>query len=152
VKKKFLRRPISIYGKGEMGIVALYAGLFDERVKQVILNDAPGSHWQGPALLNVLRVTDISEVAGLFAPRRLVSLTKLPESFEARGTYYRLQRASDQFAQSSSLPEALEIWKYPSGSRALDADKSSFLEKAAGADLVRLLAWRVCRALRGLPS
>src|SRR4029453_345881 len=37
---------VSIYGKGEMGIVALYAGLFDERVQQIILNDAPGSHWQ----------------------------------------------------------------------------------------------------------
>ena len=44
---------ISIYGKGEMGIVALYAAFLDERIQQVILNDPPGSHWQGPALLNV---------------------------------------------------------------------------------------------------
>ena len=109
---------ISIYGKNEMGIVALYAGLFDERVKQVIVNDAPGSHWQGPALLNVLRVTDISEVAGMFAPRRLVSLTKFPESFEHARSIYRQQRASDQFVHSSSLPEALEIWKYSDGHRA----------------------------------
>ncbi len=108
---------ISIYGKDEMGIVALYAGLFDDRINQVILNHAPGSHWQGPALLNVLRVTDIPEVAGAFAPRRLVSLTKLPESFEHTRTAYRLQRASDRFVQSASLPEALEIWKYPGGSR-----------------------------------
>jgi hypothetical protein len=39
---------ISIYGKGDMGILVLYAGLFDERVQQVILNDPPASHWQGP--------------------------------------------------------------------------------------------------------
>src|SRR5262249_24192702 len=50
---------LALYGKGEMGIVCLYAGLFDDRIQQVILNDAPGSHWQGPALLNILRVTDI---------------------------------------------------------------------------------------------
>jgi hypothetical protein len=81
------------------------------------MSDAPGSHWRGPALLNVLRVTDIPEVAGIFAPRRLVSLTKLPESFEHARNSYRLQRASDQFVQSSSLPEALEIWKYPTGNR-----------------------------------
>jgi hypothetical protein len=92
--------------------------LFDDRVQQVILNGAPGSHWQGPALLNVLRMTDIPEVAGVFAPRRLVSLTKLPESFEHARSRYRLQRASDRFVQSASLPEALEIWKHPDGNRA----------------------------------
>ena len=104
---------ISIYGKGEMGIVGLYAGLFDERVKQVILNDAPGSHWQGPALLNVLRVTDIAEVAAAFAPRRLVSLTKLPESFEHARAIYELHGARTRLLQSPSLPDALEVWKHP---------------------------------------
>ena len=108
---------VSIYGKGEMGIVATYAALFDERIKQVVLNDPPGSHWQGPALLNVLRVTDVAEVAGALAPRRLVSLTRLPDSFEHTRAIYRLQRASNQFVQSSSLPEALEVWKYPTASR-----------------------------------
>jgi hypothetical protein len=112
-EEKISAPSISLYGKDEMGIVALYAGLFDMRVKEVILNGAPGSHWQGPALLNVLRVTDIAEVAGAFAPRRLVSLTKMPESFAHAQIAYRLERASDQFVAASSLPEALEIWKYP---------------------------------------
>ena len=110
-EQKISAPSISIYGKGAMGIVALYAGLLDERVKQVILSDAPGSHWQGPALLNVLRVTDIPEVAGALAPRRLVSLTKLPETFGYAQHLYQLQRASRQFVQSGSLPEALEVWK-----------------------------------------
>ena len=96
-----------------MGILALYAALFDERVKEVILNDPPSSHWQRPALLNVLRVTDIPEVAGALAPRRLVSLTKLPETFNYTQHLYQLQRASNQFLQSGSLPEALEVWKLP---------------------------------------
>jgi len=104
---------ISLYGKGEMGILALYAALFDERIEQVILNDPPASHWQGPALLNVLRVTDISEVAGALAPRRLVSLTKLPDAFDYTKRIYGLRRASNQFVQSGSLPEALEVWRYP---------------------------------------
>ena len=113
-EEKISGSSISLYGKGEMGIVALYAALFDERIKQIILNDPPASHWQSPALLNVLRVTDIPEVAGAFAPRRLICLTKVPESFENTRTLYRLERASDQFAQSGSLPEALEVWKHPS--------------------------------------
>ena len=68
---------IALYGKGEMGIVCLYAGLFDERIKLVVLSDPPGSHWQAPALLNVLRVTDIPEIAGAFAPRPIVSPPRL---------------------------------------------------------------------------
>ncbi|HEX9249947.1 MAG TPA: hypothetical protein VF856_10635, partial [Gemmatimonadaceae bacterium] len=104
---------ISLHGKGDMGILGLYAALFDDRIKQIILNDPPASHWQRPALLNVLRVTDIPEVAGALAPRRLVSLTKLPVTFDFTQRIYRLERASNQFTQSGSLPEALEIWKEP---------------------------------------
>lgn len=103
---------ISIYGKGEMGILALYAGLFDERVKQVILNDPPASHWQKPALLNILRVSDIPEVAGAFAPRRIVCLTNLPGSFDYTRKIYGLYRRSANLARARSLPEALEVWKY----------------------------------------
>ncbi len=111
-EEKLSAASISIYGKGEMGILAMYAALFDERVKQVIVNDPPASHWQGPALLNVLRVTDIPEVAGALAPRRLVSLTKLPESFAYTKNVFRVPRAPKQFLQYGSLPEALEVWKY----------------------------------------
>src|SRR2546422_8034223 len=110
-EEKLSTSSISLYGKGEMGIIGLYAALFDERIKQAILNDPPSSHWQRPALLNVLRVTDIPEVAAAFAPRRLVSLTKLPETFDFAQHLYQLQRASRQFVQSVSLPEALEVWK-----------------------------------------
>jgi dienelactone hydrolase len=100
---------IAIYGKGDMATVALYAALFDDRINRVIVNDLSGSHWQGPALLNVLRVTDIPEVAGALAPRRLISLTKFPASFDHARNIYRLERAGDQFVQAASLPEALEI-------------------------------------------
>jgi hypothetical protein len=103
---------ISIYGKGEMGILALYAGLFDERVKQVILNDPPSSHWQRPALLNVLRVSDIPEVAGAFAPRRIVCLTNLPEAFSYTRRIYNLAGHSANLAQAGSLPQALEVWNH----------------------------------------
>src|SRR5687768_1235658 len=95
-----------------MGIVALYAALFDERIKEVIVSNPPASHWQRPALLNVLRVTDVTEVAGALAPRRLVSVTKLPEAFDHTKRIYGLQRASNQLIQSGSLPEALEVWKH----------------------------------------
>jgi len=112
-EEKLPASSISLYGKGEMAILALYAALFDERVKEVIVNDPPASHWQRPALLNVLRVADIPEVAAALAPRRLVSLTKLPATFDYTRHVYQLHRASAQFVQAGSLPEALEVWKYP---------------------------------------
>jgi cephalosporin-C deacetylase-like acetyl esterase len=112
-EEKLPESAISVYGKGDMGILALYSALFDGRIQQVILSDPPASHWQGPALLNVLRITDIPEAAGALAPRRLVSLTKLPEAFDYSRDAYQAQRASAQFVQSGSLPEALEVWKHP---------------------------------------
>jgi hypothetical protein len=95
----------------------LYVALRDPRVGQVILNEPPASHWQGPALLNVLRITDLPEVAAIFAPRRLVSLTKLPETFDHTRAIYGLERASAQCVVAGSLPEALQVWREPGGSR-----------------------------------
>ena len=112
-EERIAGRGISLYGKGEMGILALYAALFDERVSQVVLNDPPASHWQGPALLNVLRITDIVEVAGAFAPRRLVSLTEFPRSFNYTRKVYEQQGAADRLVRAESLAAALEVWNYP---------------------------------------
>jgi dienelactone hydrolase len=105
-------RGLSLYGKGEMGILALYAGLLDERVSQVILRDAPASHRQGPALLNILRIADIAEIAGAFAPRRLVSLTDLPASFDSVRKVYERRGAADRLSRAESLARALEVWKW----------------------------------------
>jgi hypothetical protein len=112
--RRFKPSAISVYGKGDMGILALYAAIMDDRVGTVVLNDPPASHWQGPALLNVLQVTDIAEVAGVLAPRRLVAVTKLPEEYDHAKGLYELQGAAAQFVTSGSLPDALEVWRYSS--------------------------------------
>jgi hypothetical protein len=67
---------------------------------------------EGPALLNVLRVTDIPEVAGAFAPRELVVLGRMPESFSAARALYRLHDRPAALRAAGSLPEALEVWKH----------------------------------------
>ncbi len=56
----------------------------------------------------MLRITDVAEVAGAFAPRRLVSLTEFPRSFDYTHKLYRLRGAARQFVRAGSLPEALE--------------------------------------------
>jgi cephalosporin-C deacetylase-like acetyl esterase len=103
---------ISVYGKGDMGILALYAGLLDPRIQQVILRDPPASHKTGPALVNVLRLTDIPEAVAAFAPRRLSVLRDIPAALEPALAVYRLYGAARNMTAAGSLPEALDVWKY----------------------------------------
>ena len=103
---------ISIYGRKHMGALALYAAAMDNRVSRVILDDPPGSHWQGPALLNVLRITDLPEVAALVAPREIVSLTPLPEDYRYTSSIFGLHGRSDRIREVKSLGEALRVWEY----------------------------------------
>ena len=100
---------ISVYGRKQMGGLALYAAAMDERITRVILEDVPPSHWQGPALLNVLRITDLPEVAGLVAPREIVSLTPLPEAYRYTSAIYRLYGKS--IGEVSALGAALRVWE-----------------------------------------
>jgi len=75
---------LSVYGRREMAMVALYAGATDGRVSRVIVDRPPESHWEGPAVLHALRYTDLPEVAGLVAPRELVFVGRMPAAY--RGT------------------------------------------------------------------
>jgi dienelactone hydrolase len=107
--QKLAPSSIALYGKGDMGIVSLYAALFDERMQTVILNEAPSSHWEHPAFLNILRVTDIPQAAAAFAPRKLVSLSPYSNGFDYTRSVYRLVGAAGSLSRSQSLPEALGL-------------------------------------------
>lgn len=98
---------ISVYGHGEAGIVALYAALFEERVGHVILRKPPVSHWDKPALLTVLRITDIPEVAGILAPRRLTILRDIPAPFELTRQIYKVFGAEASIGRADSLTGAV---------------------------------------------
>ncbi|MBI4903055.1 MAG: acetylxylan esterase [Acidobacteria bacterium] len=111
-EEKFDLASISVYGRKEMGVLALHAAAFDKRISRVILDDPPSSHWQGPALLNVLRITDIPEVAAMMAPREIVSLTPLPEAFRYTRAIYQLHGKGNPIRQAASLGEALKVWEY----------------------------------------
>jgi len=102
---------VSVYGRGEMGALGLYAAALDERINRVILDDPPATHWQGPALLNVLRITDLPEAAALVAPREIVSLTPLPAAYDYTASIYALYGQADRIRHAGSLYDALEVWK-----------------------------------------
>jgi Acetyl xylan esterase (AXE1) len=103
---------ISVYGRKHMGGLAVHAAALDERISRLILDDPPASHWQGPALLNILRITDLPEVAGLVAPREIVSLTPLPEAYRYTRSVFRLYGKNDSVREAASLGEALKVWEH----------------------------------------
>jgi len=101
---------ISVYGRRGMGALGIHAAALDSRVSRVILDDPPASHWQGPALLNVLRHTDLTEVAAMVAPREIVSLTPFPRTFQYTSELFKLTPGALPLRQADSLAEALKVW------------------------------------------
>lgn len=97
----------SIFGRGGAGIVALYAALFESRIGHVVLQSPPASHGAGPALLGVLRYTDIPEVAGLLAPRGLTFVGELPAAFSMARHVYRVAGAEAKCRSVGNLVAAL---------------------------------------------
>jgi cephalosporin-C deacetylase-like acetyl esterase len=103
---------ISVYGRKDMGALALYGAALDPRITRVIVDDPPASHWLGAPLLNILRVTDLAEAAGMVAPREIVSLTRLPADFAYTASIYALHGRKDAIRQADDLGEALKVWEH----------------------------------------
>ncbi len=90
----------SVAGRGQAGVLAAYAALFEPSIKEVILIDPPASHRDGPIFLNVLRVLDVPEALGLLAPDVKLTLVnardkafdRTAEIYKRAGAAERLQR------------------------------------------------------------
>ena len=48
--------------KGEMGVNAAYAALFEPEIAKLVVADVPASHAEGPDYLNVLKVWDLPQL------------------------------------------------------------------------------------------
>ncbi len=90
---------IGILGRGLSGAIGMYAAVLDERIRQVTLIDPPITHADGPIFLNILRHTDLPEVAALIAPRSLRFYLRLPSAYEHTRHIYSLYGKSDQFSK-----------------------------------------------------
>ncbi len=98
---------VVVSGIGVSAGLALYAGILDERITQVILIDPPLTHVDAPTLLNVLRYTDLPEAAALMAPRRLTFYSRAPEPYRVAQGVFALYGKPDRFALTMSLEGAL---------------------------------------------
>jgi len=90
---------VKLVGKGQAGILAAYAALFEPVIKEVVIIDPPRSHKEGPIFLNVLRVLDIPEALGLLAPTRLTLINARDPAFDRTAELYRLAGAADKLTR-----------------------------------------------------
>jgi hypothetical protein len=79
----------TLAGRGKAGVIAAYAALFEPSAAGVVMLDPPGGHLEGPFFLNVLRVLDIPEAAGLLAPRPLTLVGSKGDTFDRTRTLYQ---------------------------------------------------------------
>jgi cephalosporin-C deacetylase-like acetyl esterase len=88
-----------IMGRGQAGILAAYAALFEPSITEVVIIDPPASHREGPTFLNVLRVLDVPEALGLLAPRPLTLVNAKDKAFDRTAEIYKLAGAADKLSR-----------------------------------------------------
>jgi len=80
----------TVTGRGQAGVIAAYAALFEPRLAEIVAVDPPASHRDGPIFLNVLRVLDVPDALGMLAPRPLTIQTSQNGAFVRTAEIYRV--------------------------------------------------------------
>ncbi len=92
-------RKWTVAGRGQAGVLAAYAALFEPSIEGVLAVDPPASHVQGPHFLNVLRVLDVPDALGLVAPTPLRLIGAKDKGFERTAEIYRRAGAADKLTR-----------------------------------------------------
>ena len=85
-----------VMGRGQAGVIAAYAALFEPSIKEVVVVDPPASHRDGPYFLGVLRVLDTPDALGLLAPRPLTLVGAKDKAFERTEQIYKAAGAAEK--------------------------------------------------------
>jgi hypothetical protein len=92
-----------VVGRGQAGILAAYAALFEPSIAEVVIINPPTSHRAGPIFLNILRVLDIPEALGLLAPKKLTLINAKDKAFDRTAEIYRLAGAADKLLRKEDV-------------------------------------------------
>jgi dienelactone hydrolase len=85
-----------VIGRGQAGVIAAYAALFEPSIREVIAVDPPASHREGPIFLGVLRVLDVPDALGMLAPVPLTLVDAKDKAFERTAQIYKIAGAAEQ--------------------------------------------------------
>jgi cephalosporin-C deacetylase-like acetyl esterase len=94
-------------GRGQAGIIALYAALYQPAIESVVAVEPPASHRPrvtgeayGPAFLHVARVLDIPEAMGCLAPRPLTLIGAQDAAFARTAAIYQVAGVAGRFIRT----------------------------------------------------
>jgi cephalosporin-C deacetylase-like acetyl esterase len=90
---------IRVIGRGQPGILAAYAAVFNPRIDEVVVIDPPASHKDGPHFLGVLRILDVPDALGLLAPRPLTLVGAKDKAFERTAKLYEAAGAKEKLTR-----------------------------------------------------
>lgn len=88
---------VHVIGKGQAGVIAAYAALFEPAIEAVTLVEPTATHREGPIFLNVLRYLDVPDALGLLAPMPLEVISARRDAWDRTERFYRSAGASDKF-------------------------------------------------------
>ncbi|MBX9680982.1 MAG: prolyl oligopeptidase family serine peptidase [Gemmataceae bacterium] len=89
----------TVVGRGEGGVLAVYAALFEPLIAGAEMLSPTESHMQGPHFLSVLRVIDVPEAAGMLAPRPL-KIVSAAEAFQRTADIYKAAAAESKLVRA----------------------------------------------------
>ncbi len=89
----------ALAGEGQAAILAAYAATADDLASEVIAYRPTSTHRDGPHFPGILRVIDIPEALGLFAPRKLTIIGAEDKAFDHTAKLYDLAGAKDKFTR-----------------------------------------------------
>jgi hypothetical protein len=88
-----------VVGRGQAGVLAAYAALFEPSIAEVVVIDPPASHKDGPYFLGVLRTLDVPDALGLVAPRPLTLIGAKDRAFERTAKAYEAAGAKEKLTR-----------------------------------------------------
>ncbi len=85
-----------VAGRGQAGVIAAYAALFEPSIQGAIVVDPPATHRDGPYFLSVLRVLDTPDALGMLVPTPLTLVGAKDAAFDRTEQIYKIAGAADK--------------------------------------------------------
>jgi hypothetical protein len=105
---------IAIAARGEMCVIALYTAFLHNNTTALLLQNPPQSQdtasspdGRGPAIemLNSLRITDLSQIAGLLYPGDIAFIKEMPEAYKWAANLYAILGKSGRLQTVANVGE-----------------------------------------------
>ncbi len=105
IRKESVTGGMAVYGDGDTAALAIYAGLLDPDIREIVLADPPASHEDNatPTFLGVLRTGDLPHNLALAYPRSITFVGGIPEAYAWTKQVYEKLGAGDRIRVIRSM-------------------------------------------------